>query len=79
MEFVGTSIRFSHGDCVSLNWHLIEPKQLPPPGNGVDTNASAEAMKAKFDQAADSAEPIVPDDGLDLRGTFMDRRNEASP
>jgi hypothetical protein len=79
MEFVGTSIRFSHGDCVLLNWHLIEPKQLPPPGNGVDTNASAEAMKAKFGQAADSAEPIVPDDGLDLRGTFMDRRNEASP
>jgi hypothetical protein len=36
-------------------------------------------MNAKFDKAADSAEPIVPDDGLDLRGTFMDRRNEASP
>ena len=23
--------------------------------------------------------PTIPDDGLDLRGTFLDRRNEASP
>jgi hypothetical protein len=28
MEFVGTSVRFSHGDCVLLNWHPIESK--PP-------------------------------------------------
>jgi hypothetical protein len=53
MEFVGTSIRFSHGDCVLLDWHLIKSKQLPPPGNSVDTNISAETMKAKLDELDD--------------------------
>jgi hypothetical protein len=44
----GDSIRFKHGDCVLFNWEpiAVSPPQDPPANN--DTDASADAMKAKF-------------------------------
>jgi hypothetical protein len=60
VECVGSSIRrFSHDDCDLLDWHLIGPKQLPPAGNGVDTNISAETMKAKHNE-------LLADDNLSI-------------
>ena len=44
--------------------------------NAVDVDDSAAAMRAKMAELEDSAATKAPDDSLDLRGTFMDRRNE---
>ena len=57
------------------------PSGVPEPpqtGNDVDVDDSADARKAKMAELEDSAAepPATPDDSLDLRGTFMDRRNE---
>ena len=60
---------------------MPEPPPTPVPpqtGNAVGVDDSAAAMKAKMAELEDSAAepPATPDDSLDLRGTFMDRRNE---
>ena len=47
-----------------------------PTRNAVDVDNSAAAMRAKMAELEDSAATKAPDDSLDLRGTFMDRRNE---
>jgi hypothetical protein len=53
------------------------PTPVPPQnGNAVDIDDSAAAMRAKMAELEDSAATETPDDSLDLRGTFLDRRNE---
>jgi hypothetical protein len=53
-----------------------EPARAPI-GNAVDVDDSAAAMRAKMAELEDSAAIKTPDDTLDVRGTFLDRRNEA--
>lgn len=56
-----------------------KPKEATPPeatpGNSVDIDAGTEEARGE----ETISPPTIPDDGLDLRGTFLDRRNEASP
>ena len=56
-----------------------KPKEATPPeaipGNSVDIDAGTEEARGE----ETISPPTIPDDGLDLPGTFLDRRNEASP
>jgi hypothetical protein len=55
---------------------LQQPHRAPGGGGAVGVDDSAAAMKAKMAELEDSAATKTPDDSLDLRGTFVDRRNE---